>query len=275
MSLATGTFKAGTLQLKLFQWLEGMVLRRADAITVVGGKQKEWLVHGKGVEEDKVFVVPNGVDVQRFRPDEDIRGTDTSSNRGKVIVFVKALTEQSGVRHLVQSLPMVRERHPGTRLVLIGTGPLAAEIDDMIDRSGLKGAVECTGRLPNERIPERLNDADIFVLPSVPQENAEESFSISLLEAMACAKPVIASAIGGPKEIIEGGQDIGVLVPPGDPRAIADAVISLLDDPSRARRIGENARRHVASTFAWDRACEAFCAIYSEVLEGRPKPPKL
>lgn|GEM_PF-5280351 len=80
-----------------------------------------------------MFVVPNGVDVQRFRPDEDIRGTDTSSDRGKVIVFVKALTEQSGVGHLVQSLPMVRERHPGTRSLLIGTGPLAAEIDDMID----------------------------------------------------------------------------------------------------------------------------------------------
>jgi glycosyltransferase involved in cell wall biosynthesis len=81
-ALATGTVKAGTLQLKPFQWLEGMVLRRADAITVVGGKQKEWLVHRKGVEEDKVFVVPNGVDVQRCRPDEDMRGTDTSSNRG-------------------------------------------------------------------------------------------------------------------------------------------------------------------------------------------------
>jgi glycosyltransferase involved in cell wall biosynthesis len=263
-SLFNGTIKPNSLKFKIYRWIEKKTVDRADAIIVVGKRQKEWLINDLGAYPNKVFQVPNGVDIIKFRP---IPVTDHNSNFGfakdtKIIIFVKAFTAQSGISYLIHSIPKIQASYPNIGILAIGGGPLQGKLENDIDNMNLREVVKLIPRVPNDSIPCYLNKADIFISPSIPFGKAEETFNISLIEAMACGKPVIATAVGGPKEIIEGGDDVGILIPPKDPDAIANAVIELLNNPDRAKKLGENARKYVMSTYTWEKVCQGTLRVY-------------
>lgn len=263
-SLSRGTIKPNSLKFKIYRWIEKKTVERADAIIVVGKRQKEWLVNEIEVDPNKLFQVPNGVDILKFSPirSKDLNPKFGSSEETKIIIFVKAFTEQSGIGYLIQSIPKIRGYYPSIRLLAIGGGPLQSKLEADIEHMDLKGIVKLIGRVSNESIPQYLHKADVFISPSIPLGKTEETFNISLIEAMACGKPVIATAVGGPKEIIEGGDNVGILIPPEDPDAIADAVIKLLDDPAKAKRMGENARKYVVATYSWEIAYKKTLQVY-------------
>lgn len=263
-SLSNGTIKPDSLKFKIYRWIEKKTVERADAIIVVGMRQKEWLVNEMGVDPKKIFQVSNGVDIQKFKP---IMTPDLKKNFGfladsKIIIFVKAFTEQSGICYLLQSIPKIQVYYPRIGLVAIGGGPLQRTLENNIKCMNLNNVVKLMERIPNDSIPDCLNSADIFVSPSIPMGKTEETFNISLIEAMACELPVIATAIGGPKEILEGGDNVGILIPPKDPDAIADAVITLLNNPTRAKKMGENARKYVETTYSWERVYTRTRKVY-------------
>lgn len=263
-SLSKGTIKPNSLKFRIYRWVERKTVERADAIIVVGKRQKEWLINELGADPKKLFQVSNGVDILKFRPTQVM---DHDSNFGftketKIIIFVKAFTAQSGISYLIQSIPKIQVNYPNIGLLAIGGGPLQDQLEDDIDNMNLGRAVKLIQRVSNDSIPQYLNKAEIFISPSIPFDKAEETFNISLIEAMACGKPVIATAIGGPKEIIEGGDDVGILIPPKDPDAIADAVIELFNNPERAKKMGENARKYVVSTYTWEKVCLETLRIY-------------
>lgn len=263
-ALDSGWMRPGSLKLLFYSFLERKVLRRADAIIVLNNRIRDWMVSRQGINPEKIFLVPNGVDIKKFNPDgpsdSGVKSADDGGRR--TIIFVKKLSEQSGVRYLVQSMAAVKERFPDANLLLVGDGDLAEELRIMVNDLGLAENVHFVGRVPNDKVPSYLNKAAIYVLPSIPQGEAEETFSLSLIEAMACRKAVIATSIGGSKEIIESGKDIGVLVPPRDPGALADEIINFLGDPELIARYGENARTAVESRYTWESVAKQTLEVY-------------
>lgn len=261
-ALVSGWIRPRSMKLLFYTILEGMVLRRADAVIVLNGHIRDWMINGQGIDPSKIFLVPNGVDVKKFIPNPESEGKIKRSSDKRTIIFVKRLSEQSGVRYLIQSMSAVKEQFPDVQLLLIGDGELADELRGMVEDLGLSGNVQFIGRVPNDQVPTYLNGADIYVLPSVPQGEAEETFSLSLIEALACGKAVIATSIGGSKEIIGSGKDIGVLVPPRDPEALAGAIIRFLEDPKMIAMFGENARKAVVSRFTWEGVAKETLEVY-------------
>lgn len=194
----------------------------------------------------RIAVVANGVDTSFFRPDPAIE-----PQRG-LLVAVAQLIPRKGLSDLVQALtdPRLAE----CRLHLCGVGPAEAALRRQAASSGLRHRVEFLGLVERSRLPALLRSAQAFVLPS-----HREGHPLALLEAMACARPVIATAVGGIPDLIRSGEN-GWLVPPGQPAALADALALVLADRSAAARCGQAARR-TAEALAWPRIWERYEAI--------------
>jgi glycosyltransferase involved in cell wall biosynthesis len=162
---------------------------------------------------------------------------------------------------VLRALWLLRDRRPALRYVVIGDGPERASLEALAADLGLDGAVEFTGQLRHEDALGRLGEGHVFVLPST-----DEAFGVAYVEAMAAGLPAI-GALGepGPEEI-SGAGDGMVLVPPGDPEQLADAIGDLLSDPRRRAALGRLARATVERAFSWPACGAATVAAYEEAL---------
>jgi phosphatidylinositol alpha-mannosyltransferase len=203
-------------------------------------------------------VIPNGVDCARFAeaaPDRDRRPT---------ILFVGRLERRKGFAHLLHAFERLVERVPDARLVVAGSydAAAAAPFADYAAERRL-GGVEFVGPVAEAALPRLYRSADVFCAPSVDFE----SFGIVLLEAMASGVPIVASDIAAFRGVVEHGRQ-GLLVPPGDPGAIAAALASLLADPAR-RRAMARAGRETAAAFDWSLVSARVVDFYRDVLATR------
>lgn len=276
-AVANGRIKPNSAQFKLIRWVERKGVERADAIIAIGTQVRDWIINELDAEPRKIFCIPNGVDVANFFPFEahNIKRNLGFSEPDKVIIFIKAFNEQSGIRDLIRAFPFISEMHPRVKLLAIGGGILKQELEGFIKTQNLDGVIKLMDRVPYRDVPKYINVADVFILPStVIYGGVSETFGISLIEAMACEKPVIATSVGGPKEIIEeGGKQmrnrVGILIPPEDSEAIAKAIIYLLDHPTEAKEMGQRARDYILKNYLWDRVVEKTLQVYEYALGKR------
>ncbi|MFQ5830307.1 MAG: glycosyltransferase family 4 protein [Candidatus Methylomirabilia bacterium] len=211
---------------------------------------------------DKVHCIYNGVDLAPFSPRPSSPGLRASLGlpQGvRVAGSIGRFVAYKGYHHLLEAAAMVREKFPDLHWVLVGEGKLRGDLERQCRRFGLERTVRLTGW--QERIPEHLALFDLFVLPSLG-----EHFGRVILEAMAMEKAVVATDAGGVPEIVLDGET-GILVPPADPAAMAAAVISLIEDPAKAARLGEAGRRRVASEFTLARHVDAVDRLYASLLD--------
>ena len=178
-----------------------------------------------------------------------------------VLVAVSRLVRQKGVDVAIDALAAIRERHPAAQLVVLGEGPLRGELAERAARSGLAGAVNFPGRVGD--VTWWLRRANVVVHPA-----RWEGFGLAVLEAMLCARPVVATAVSSIPEIVADGET-GLLVPPEDPAALADAVNVLLDDPARAAGMGDAGRIRARAEFSVARMTERTAVAYEEALKAR------
>lgn len=193
----------------------------------------------------KLVTIPNGIDVDRYGNEVDVAAVRARLGlrpEGRVIAVVAKLMEQKGHRVLIDALPLIVERHPDLQVVLAGEGPLRDEIAGRVAAAGLGERVHFVGNRPD--IPELLAASDLFVLPSL-----WEGLPMALLEAMAARLPVVATAVSGSRDVVVDGES-GLLVAPADVPALATAMLELLGDAQRARRLGQRARRRVEEEFS-------------------------
>lgn len=194
--------------------------------------------------EGGIDVVPNGVDLERFRPSDPRTASECGA---RTILVVAQLIERKGIQHLIDALALCP---PGTRarwkLRLCGTGPYEGELRRRARVAGLSEKVEFAGLVPHADLPSSYRDADLFVLPTL-----QEGLPLAMLEAMASGLPVVASGVGGIPTVIDNGRD-GLLVPPGDVRGLADAMQRILSSDAEAARLGAAARAR-AEAWGWDR----------------------
>lgn len=202
----------------------------------------DFLVSECRVRPAKVSMIPNGIDVQRFAEVGDVTGLRNKlgiADHKQIIGTIGRLMEQKGTEHLVRAYALLARKNPDAVLVIVGDGELRGSLERLARDLGVDDGVVFTGI--REDVPELLHLFDIFVLPSL-----WEGQPITIMEAMAAGKPVVATSVGGNAEILRQG-DLGVLVPARDPGALSDAIERLLKDRAMARQLGERARSHAAS----------------------------
>ena len=217
----------------------------------------------EGFSEDKIINIPNGVDTEMFSPMPEMESEALRKkfgfNEKKVFLYSGRLVEGKGLDLLVRAIKKVAGQSKDVLLVFIGSGDYQEKIADMASSYGLEGFVRIEGTVDN--VHEYLNASDIFVFPSL-----SEGMPNSLLEAMACGLPVIASKIGGVVDVVEDGRS-GILFEPGDISGLASAMIRLLNDNELRLRLGKEARKRIVDSFSIDRIADEYIRLYERLLE--------
>ncbi|MGH2417004.1 MAG: glycosyltransferase family 4 protein [Candidatus Limnocylindria bacterium] len=242
---------------------------------IVPSDSIEAKVRAEGREGARFAVIPNGVDLSRFAtpaPACGLRSELEIPRDAPLIGVVARLEPEKGHHHLIDAMPAILEACPDAWLVIVGEG---SQADALAARATALGPdvaerIVFTGR--REDVSALTADLTVAVAPSL-----REAQGISILEAMARRRPVVASAVGGIPEVITDGVD-GLLVPPRDPAALADAIGSLLARPALVERIGEAGYRTVAERFSIDAQVKRIEAVYDEELAragvlARVRPP--
>jgi glycosyltransferase involved in cell wall biosynthesis len=209
----------------------------------------------------KVRCVYNGVDLSRFSPRQSPPGLRRSlglPEKGSVVMSVGRFVRYKGYEYLLEAALLVRQAMPDVHWVLVGDGELNRELENQVQFLGLEAQVHFTGW--RDDIPELLALCDLFVLPSL-----REHFGRVLIEAMGMAKAVVATDSGGVPEIVIDGET-GILVPPAQPKPLADAVLTLMESQVRAEQFGRAGRRRVETLFKLERHAADIEALYREVL---------
>ena len=210
-----------------------------------------------GTDPEKVVVVHCGVDVSVFRPRTAPRAGGPFN-----VVCIGTLHEVKGQRHLIEACALAIGRGVDLRCVLVGDGEDRAALEARVAELGIGHAVSLAGALPRDEVLRIVADADVVVAPSVPTaQGKREGIPVVLMEAMACGLPVVASDLSGIPELVTDGAD-GVLVPPGDATALADALVLLAADAGLRERLGSEGRRTVVERFNVDRSAEQLAARF-------------
>jgi glycosyltransferase involved in cell wall biosynthesis len=245
-------FRVGRDALSLLKYRTGVAHYIAISNAAAGS------LSALGVPASKVTVVPSGIDVARFQNatgDEHLRAAWGIERGTMIIGMVGAFEQEKGHRILLGAAPVVLERHPDVRFVLMGGGRTLPAIERLIAASGLTGKVLCLQeRAPLEAI---LPLFSIFVLPSL-----DEGLSTAILAAMAAGLPVVASAVGGIPEAVTAG--CGILVRPGDALELAEALLRLAANPALRESMGK-AGRERASSFDINTTVDETCEVYRRV----------
>jgi teichuronic acid biosynthesis glycosyltransferase TuaC len=208
-----------------------------------------------------VRVVPNGADTTVFRPidrDEALRALGIAPD-GPVISYVGKLVPRKGVMDLAEALGTLSSGpNPPPTLLAAGIGELREDFERRASELGIADRVHFLGKVPHEQVATVMAAGDVFVLPSL-----SEGLPTVICEAMACARPVVATAVDGTPEIVRDGET-GRLVPPREPAALASALSEVLYEPDKARAMGDRALEIALETYTWD----ANAALTEELYEA-------
>jgi glycogen synthase len=264
-------------------WVEKTAYQNADGVIAVSQAMREDVRALYSVPDERIRVIPNGIDLDQYRPTPD-RGVLTKYGvdpETPYVLFVGRITRQKGIIHLVHAIRHVR---PGVQVVLCAGAPdteeIGREMAEQVEQARRQTAnpiVWIDRMVPKEDVIPLYTQAALFVCPSV-----YEPFGMINLEAMACGTPVVASAVGGIKEVVVPGET-GLLVPfearggadfePRDPdsfaRDLASAVNGLLADPERRGQMGRRSRERVERLFSWASVARRTLDFYADLVRTR------
>ena len=246
--------------------LKRTVVRNAAAVTVVSHAMRDALAR-LGAEVDRVRGQPVGVDLQtRFVPEASTRRSRDE------ILFVGRLVEKKGLRHLIDAMPAILERHPSARLRVVGFGPEEAERKSQVERLGLQSKVLFAGALSQSDLPERYRSAAVFVAPFVEAASGDqEGLGLVAVEAIGCGCPIVISDLPATRDVLP--ESAGCKrVAPGDSVALADAVLDVLAHPQIHLRGIERCREQALQRFDWQAVSQAYAGILRACIASRGVP---
>jgi glycosyltransferase involved in cell wall biosynthesis len=247
----------------LFRSLERFAAPMADKLIVISNPLREWGL-GSGIGKPEQYVtIYSGIELGRFQADLDVEKIKRElgiSPDDLVVGAVSKLWEGKGHRCLLRAARDVVDKIPGVKFLFVGEGYLRGELESLRDSLGLQDKVIFTGFRSD--IPEITACFDIAVLASL-----FEGLGRVLLEAMAVGKPVIASRVGGIVDVVDDGLT-GILVPPGDEKALVSALIRLLSDGDPRKRMGEAGKRKIDSRFSAKTMVNEIEKVYNELISG-------
>ena len=241
-----------------------MLLRRADKIIITQPSYLKSSPHLMDYQ-NKIEVIPGGVDVDKFHPEID---SFEEHEKGNTIFFLSLLDEfhrYKGLDYLLKAAKLVKNEIADVKLIVGGKGVLMDHYKKMVVSMGLEGNVKFAGFIADENIADYYSRANVFVLPSI--SSLQEGFGIVALEALACGTPVITTDIVGvADDLAEVGG--GIVVPPKNPDELALAIIEILKDQELQRVMGEKGRKLVEEKYTWKKVASSMEKLYMNIISN-------
>ncbi len=241
--------------------LEEESTKNATLTVTISKYSSEKIVHFYGVNKKQIRIVPNGVDIQRFKPSKSCEtlkrqiGIDSKL----CVLFVGRLIPRKGLTFLVEAAKRVVKEYPQTIFLIVGDGPLKQYLVSHLEKINLSSNFVFLGDVDESMLPALYNCADVFALPSI-----QEGQGIVLLEAQATAKPVVAFDVGGVREAVL-DKESGLLTKP-DSNELADAIMKLLASWSLREKMGIKGRKFIVENFSWDICAQKLFQVYQEAV---------
>jgi PEP-CTERM/exosortase A-associated glycosyltransferase len=259
-----GTFGARSWRYAFSRIFESFVFRRADAVIVIAEEMKRDLI-ARGLPEDRIFVVGNGVDLEMFQPRERniILADQLGLDGGPVFGFVGSFYHYEGLELLLESFAGVRKQIPNARLLVIGGGPREQAIREAAKK--FDRAVTILGHVPHQQVPDFYSVIDVLVYPRRKMRLTDLVTPLKPLEAMAMAKAVLASDVGGHRELIQHGRT-GFLFRSDDGEALTTAAVQLAKDTVLRNKLSTSARTYIEVERGWRTVVKNYVHIYETVL---------
>jgi teichuronic acid biosynthesis glycosyltransferase TuaC len=238
------------------------VFRNADFITPNNhahvGVTKEL-----GISEEKILAVPNGIDVEMFKPrDRDGSRDKLGLSKDKLIVlFVGWLIERKGVNYLLEAASEIKKNNPNALFIILGTGIMEEELKAYSKKLNLDESVRFVGSKPSHEIPTWFNASNVFVMPSLSEGRPN-----TVAEAASSGLPVVATAVQGTPELIQEGKS-GFLVPSKDSKILYERIKILLEDEKMREKFGKKGREHILENcYTWDKCAVDYIDVYDRTL---------
>ena len=264
-----GTTREGSLRYRATRALETHVVRRSDAVvTICEGLRRDLIA--RGIPAEKITVVPNAVDLENFQaelPRDAALAAELGLGDGPVLGFLGSFYAYEGLDLLIEALPRIAEALPGVRVLLVGGGPQEAALEAQMAALGLGDRVVFTGRVPHAEVTRYYGLVDILVYPRKPMRLTDLVTPLKPLEAMAQRKLVVASDVGGHRELIRDGET-GSLFRAGDAEALAEAVITLASRPETWEARRDAALRYVREERNWPVSVARYAPVYERLTGG-------
>lgn len=252
------------------KWMTNRILKQCAVVVVNSENSRAIAIERLGVAGDKLRLMHPGVDHERFapaNPDVSIRRRLGWEGR-LVLLSVSRLQKRKGHEHLIRALPAIRRQFADVLYAIVGDGQERTDLERLVNELKLQECVRFYGEPSEAEMVEYYQQCDIFILPNCQIGDDVEGFGIVLLEAQACAKPVIAGDTGGTADALELGVT-GQLVDPRDRLAITRTVCDLIGDSSLRTSMGIAARRMVEREYRWDMLASQAMQLFSDLPAGR------
>ncbi len=261
-----GSYREFSWKYRLVHALETWACRRVHHIAVLCEGIKQDL-QKRGISENHMTIVPNGIHTADFQPcpaDENFR--HALGLEGKLVIgFVGSFYRYEGLGLLVEAFAKLLKKQNNLILLLVGGGEVEEELKSQVHRLSLTSHVVFTGRIPHERIPGVYGLFDFLVYPRNSIRLTELVTPLKPLEAMAMGKPLVASDIGGHRELIQDGET-GVLFQAGNVESLVQKLEGLLREPDRIQHLVQCGKSWVAQERSWERIVKRYIPIYQKVL---------
>jgi PEP-CTERM/exosortase A-associated glycosyltransferase len=261
-----GTSKEWGMRYRLTRGLETSAFRRVDAVTTICEGLRRDIV-ARGIPEQKVTVIPNAVDIEKF----SVGGTGDAALRQqlgldghRIIGFIGSFYAYEGLDLLLQAFPAILKAAPDVRLLLVGGGPQDDSLKKLAAGLGIQDKIIFTGRVPHDQVQRYYDLVDILAYPRHSMRLTELVTPLKPLEAMAQGRLLVASDVGGHKELIQNGKT-GILFKAEDPQALANAVLHLLAEESSWPELRAAARQFVEAERNWPKSVSNYVAIYNRL----------
>lgn len=229
--------------------------KNADKIVAISNFSKDQLLQRFSIKEDKIEVIPTGVDDSIFNP-----FVAPKLEYENVLLFVGPLVQRKGVKHLIHALPIIKKEIKDVRVIIIGKGPEKKNLVKLSEELDLEKNINFIENVSKEDLPRYYSTASLFVFPTFL-----EGFGMVAIESMACGTPVVASDIEPLKSII---GDSGMFFNPGNHLDLAEKVIEILNDKYLRNSLSENAAKR-ATNYTWNNISTQYLDLYQKLLEEK------
>ena len=273
-AISKGTLLENSEEARIMQEIEIKSFVNTRKVITVDTRIKNYI---KEIADVDGIPIRNFIDINSFKPNkekkEELRAKYGIPKDSQILFCPRRLTKKNGVIYPVLALPEVLRQFPNAHLIYAGSGEEMHEIKRIAAHEGIKNSVTMLGAIPHATVRDYYDMCDIALVPSVHSAGVEEATSISALEAMGCGSPLIASSVGGLKEIVNNGVD-GILIEEKNVHALTEAIVSLLRDPSAGATMAAAARAKIEQEYSHIAAARKYLEIYKSALEEEEKQIK-
>lgn len=265
-----GACREGDLRYRISRGMETYVCHHAShVVSICEGLRKE--ITGRGVPESLVTVAPNSVDLRRFG-NRSARDESMANRLGlvaaKTFGFIGTFFAWEGLDILLRAVPLIVARERSARFILVGDGPELTRLLALVEELAIQGSVMFIGRVPHAEVERYYDLIDILIYPRVSTRITELVTPLKPLEAMAKGKLVVASDVGGHREMIFPGHN-GYLFTAGDPLSLTETCLDLLRYPENCEALRQHAREYVSQARSWETTVGVYTRLYEALLADR------